>query len=107
MDEGRAVPFGAWKTWTIDYFTWLYIGSVDAWLVFVVAVYFSKYGNLKLGKPDEKPEFSDLSWFVMLFACGVGIGMFFYGVAEAVVMNLRFELCMQFPLASICISQFT
>ena len=45
----------------------------------------SKYGNLKLGKTNEKPEFSDVSWFVMLFACGVGIGMFFYGVAEAVV----------------------
>ena len=45
----------------------------------------SKYGKLKLGKANEKPEFSDVSWFVMLFACGVGIGMFFYGVAEAVV----------------------
>ena len=48
----------------------------------------SKYGSLKLGGPDERPEFSDASWFVMLFSCGVGIGMFFYGVAEAVVRGL-------------------
>ena len=47
-------------------------------------LYFSKYSQIKLGQPDDKPEYNDVTWFVMLFACGIGVGMFFYGVAEPV-----------------------
>ena len=72
------------KRWISDYFTWFYIGVENIWLVFLVIIYFSKYSNLKLGKDDEKPEFSDASYFTMLFAAGVGIGLFYFGVAEPV-----------------------
>ena len=48
------------------------------------AKFFSKYADLKLGKPDEKPEYNDVTWFMMLFACGIGVGLFFYGVAEPI-----------------------
>ena len=34
------------------------------------------------GHDDEKPEYNDGTWFAMLFACGVGVGLFFFGVAE-------------------------
>ena len=34
------------------------------------------------GQDHEEPEYNDISWFTMLFACGVGVGLFFYGVAE-------------------------
>jgi glycine betaine transporter len=44
----------------------------------------SKYGDIKLGKPDEEPEFSTRSWFAMLFSAGMGIGLVFWGVAEPV-----------------------
>ena len=47
-------------------------------------ILYSKYSNIKLGKPDEKPEFNDVTWFMMLFACGIGVGLFFYGVAEPI-----------------------
>ena len=47
-------------------------------------VSYSKYSSIKLGKPDEKPEFNDVTWFMMLFACGIGVGLFFYGVAEPI-----------------------
>ncbi|KAL9963051.1 hypothetical protein ACROYT_G032214 [Oculina patagonica] len=42
----------------IDYggFTWLYIGTQDVWAIFIIVLYFSKYGNMKLGKPDDKPD---------------------------------------------------
>ena len=43
---------------------------------------FSKYGNIKLGPDDSEPEFSDASWFAMLFGAGMGIGLVFWGVAE-------------------------
>ena len=78
------VPFKAWKTFTVEKFTWLYVGSQDLWAIFAIILYFSKYSNIKLGKPDDKPEYNDLTWFVMLFACGIGVGLFFYGVSEPI-----------------------
>ena len=68
-----------WKTWITQTFTWIYIGTQDAWAVFIIVLYFSKYGNMKLGT-DEKPEFKDASYFTMPFADGIGIGLFFFGV---------------------------
>ena len=78
------VPFVEWKGFIVDKFTWLYIGSQDLWAVFAIILYFSKYADLKLGKPNDKPEYNDVTWFVMLFACGIGVGLFFYGVAEPI-----------------------
>lgn len=75
---------GEWKKWITESFTWMYIGTQDAWAVFIIALYFSKYGKMKLGKPDEKPEFNDATYFTMLFAAGIGIGLFYFGVAEPV-----------------------
>jgi len=82
--QGEDVPFIQWKAWIVAKFTWLYVGSQDLWAVFAIVLYCSKYGNIKLGKPDEKPEFNDVTWFMMLFACGIGVGLFFYGVAEPI-----------------------
>jgi len=44
----------------------------------------SSVSFLKLGKDDEEPEFPTSTWFMMLFACGIGVGLFFYGVAEPI-----------------------
>ena len=45
---------------------------------------FSELSNIKLGNPDDEPEYNDVSWFVMLFACGMGNGLFFYSVFEPI-----------------------
>lgn len=60
--------FGEWQSWITQNFTWFYIGTQDVWTVFLLWLLFSKYASLKLGKDDEKPEFSDVTWFSMLFA---------------------------------------
>jgi glycine betaine transporter len=65
-------------------FGWLYLWIVLALVLFAVFVAFSRYGNLKLGGEDEEPEFSAGSWFAMLFAAGMGIGLVFWGVAEPI-----------------------
>lgn len=44
----------------------------------------SKWGSIRLGDDDSRPEFSNFSWFSMLFSAGVGIGILFFGVAEPV-----------------------
>ena len=69
-----------WMEWITHTFTWLYIGSQDVWAIFIVVLYFSKYGNMKLGKPADKPDFSDATYFTMLFAAGIGVGLFYFGV---------------------------
>ena len=40
---------------------------------------------MKLGKPDDKPDFNDLTYFTMLFAAGIGIGLFYFGVGESIL----------------------
>ena len=82
--QGEDVPFSKWKAWVVAKFTWLYIGSQDLWAIFAIVLYCSKYSNIKLGKPNDEPEFNDVTWFMMLFACGIGVGLFFYGVSEPV-----------------------
>ena len=54
------------------------------WLIFVAVIYFSKYSDVKIGPDDSEPEYNNATWFCMLFACGVGTGVFFYGVAEPI-----------------------
>ena len=73
-----------WKNWITQTWTWFYIGTQNIWIVFVLVLYFSKYANLKLGRDDEKPEYNDATYFTMLFAAGVGIGLFYFGVAEPI-----------------------
>ncbi|XP_063675063.1 uncharacterized transporter Mb0941-like [Bolinopsis microptera] len=78
------VSFNTAKTWITMTFTWLYVGSQDVWALVIIAIYFSKYGNMKLGQDDEVPEYNDATWFCMLYACGIGVGLFFFGVAEPI-----------------------
>ncbi|WP_409273197.1 glycine betaine uptake BCCT transporter [Neobacillus sp. SCS-31] len=63
-------------------FGWYYLILVTIIVVFCIFLIFSPVGAIKLGKPDEKPEFSKASWFAMLFSAGMGIGLVFWGAAE-------------------------
>ncbi len=63
-------------------FAWLYMLAMTAFVFFVVFIAFSKYGNIRLGPDDSRPEHSNASWFAMLFGCGMGVGLVFYGAAE-------------------------
>ncbi|WP_251550478.1 glycine betaine uptake BCCT transporter [Neobacillus muris] len=63
-------------------FGWYYLILVTIIVVFCIFLIFSPVGAIKLGKPDEKPEYSKASWFAMLFSAGMGIGLVFWGAAE-------------------------
>ena len=65
-------------------FGWFYIAAVAGFLVFVLFLMFSRYGDVKLGPDDSEPDYSYLSWFAMLFSAGMGIGLIFFGVAEPI-----------------------
>ncbi len=70
------------KARTVENFDWLFVITTNIVFVFCVFVALSKFGRIRIGGPDAKPEFSTRSWLSMLFSAGVGIGMLFYGAAE-------------------------
>lgn len=63
-------------------FGWLYLMFGFLSVIFALWLALGPYGNIKLGKDDEKPKYSYFSWFSMLFACGYGIGLVYWGAAE-------------------------
>ncbi|WP_195940401.1 glycine betaine uptake BCCT transporter [Romboutsia sp. 1001713B170131_170501_G6] len=67
---------------TTDKFGWMFLIITFLVLVFMITLAFSKYGRLRLGHEDDRPEFSNITWFGMLFSAGMGIGLVFWGVAE-------------------------
>jgi len=69
-------------SWVTGSFGWLFILTSGAFVLFSAYLALSRYGNIKLGPDDSKPEFSKFSWVSMMFATGMGIGLMFYGVAE-------------------------
>ena len=63
-------------------FGWLYLLAMLVFLFFVLYCAFSKFGKVRLGSDDSRPEFKNFTWFGLLFGCGMGVGLVFYGVAE-------------------------
>jgi glycine betaine transporter len=61
---------------------WIFVLASTAFVVLAAVLAVSRYGRVRLGKDDERPEFSTGSWVSMLFAAGMGIGLVFWGVAE-------------------------
>ena len=70
------------QSWIVTNFGWYYMLVIGGFIAFAAFMGLSRYGSIKLGNDDEKPEFGVFSWFAMLFAAGMGIGLVFYGVGE-------------------------
>jgi choline/carnitine/betaine transport len=71
-------------SWTMRNTGWLFVLTSSAFVVFVLWLALSRYGNIPLGRDDEEPEFRTISWISMMFSAGMGIGLMFYGVSEPV-----------------------
>ena len=61
---------------------WFVMLSASLLLILCIWLAVSPYGKIKLGKDDDEPEFSTVSWLTMLFAAGMGVGLLFWGAAE-------------------------
>ncbi|MGS4146192.1 BCCT family transporter [Staphylococcus pseudintermedius] len=72
------------KLWITDKLGWYYLILTTIIVFFCIFLIFSPIGKLKLGCPNDKPEFNTVSWFAMLFSAGMGIGLVFYGAAEPI-----------------------
>ncbi|KAA5547829.1 BCCT family transporter [Adhaeribacter rhizoryzae] len=63
---------------------WLFILSVNIFVAFCLFLAFSRFGKIRLGGKDAKPEFTTSAWFAMLFSAGMGIGLLFWSIAEPI-----------------------
>lgn len=52
--------------------------------IFLVSIYVavSKYGDIVLGDPGEKPKYSFFAWGSMMFTCGLAADILFYSFSE-------------------------
>lgn len=69
----------------VSEFGWAFVLFSTVFVVFVLVVALSRFGTIRLGAADEKPEFRTASWIAMMFAAGMGIGLVFYGASEPLI----------------------
>lgn len=87
--ETSELFFARLQAGIVRYASWYYVLVVAIVLISVLVFSLSRYGDIKLGPDHSEPEYSALSWFAMLFAAGMGIGLMFFGVAEPVMHFLQ------------------
>ena len=80
--EYSSEVFTVGKNFIINTLDWFYVLVVTVALFFVFYLLMSRFGDVKLGKDDETPDFSTFSWICMLFSAGLGSGLIYWGVAE-------------------------
>ncbi|MBS7664309.1 BCCT family transporter [Pseudomonas lalucatii] len=76
--------FGATRSWIEGIFGWYYLVAMVFFILVCSVLVFTRYGSVRLGDDDSRPEFSNFAWFAMLFSAGIGIGILFFGVAEPI-----------------------
>ncbi|WIM70276.1 BCCT family transporter [Corynebacterium suedekumii] len=89
----------------MTYFGWMYIGGVSLVFIFLLGVFVSRYGRLKLGDDDEDPRYPLPVWFSMIFAGGVGAVLMFWGVAEPINHAFNVPMANADPMSEAAIGQ--
>src|SRR3546814_8783878 len=74
--QAEAAEFFGWlRTYLTSTFDWFFLLSANIFVVFSLLLVVTPLGSVRLGGPGAKPEYSYISWFAMLFAAGMGIGL--------------------------------
>ena len=85
--EASAEFFGWLRPYLTETFDWYLVLSVDAILIFCLALVVLPVGSVRIGGKDAKPDYSYSGWIAMMFAAGIGIGLLFFGVLEPTYYN--------------------
>ena len=85
LGEVASQQFLGIKSWIEETLGWYYIIVMLLAFVICATLMISKVGGIRLGRDDEKPEFSNFAWFSMLFGCGTGAGMLFFSMSEPMI----------------------
>ena len=84
FQAGAAAAFGALRAWLMSTFDWVFMGAGNFFVLFCLFLVATPLGRVRLGGADARPDYSRSTWFAMLFAAGMGIGLMFFGVSEPV-----------------------
>ena len=76
--------FGIAQTAVSAHGGWIYTLSVNLFIVFCLYMALSKFGAIRIGGKNAKPEFSLWAWFAMLFSAGIGNGLVLFSIADPV-----------------------
>ncbi|SHJ93473.1 betaine/carnitine transporter, BCCT family, partial [Dethiosulfatibacter aminovorans DSM 17477] len=80
--EGANEAASVAREWVIMRWDWLFLLFGIASLLGSLYIAFSKYGHVKLGGKDEKPEFKFSSWLAMIFFSAIGSSSILWAVCE-------------------------
>ena len=80
--ENMGKTINAVFSWTTTNWGWLYLLTAFLLVIGCFVLMGPGYGTLKLGLDNDKPEFSNFSWFAMLFGSAIAAGIVFWGPAE-------------------------
>jgi BCCT family betaine/carnitine transporter len=82
LPEQFTTLFESIKSWINTHMTWFFLLAGNMFVLVCLGLILSPLGGIRIGGAEATPDFSRLSWFAMLFAAGMGIGLVFYGVSE-------------------------
>lgn len=84
--ERSGAILNSMKNWSFTNLNSYYTYAVAFYLfVCLTVILIPSFGRTKLGNdPNAKPEFSNFSWFSMIFGAGIGIGVLTYSAAEPI-----------------------
>ena len=88
QDRAADIFTGA-RSWTTMQLDWLFMMSANIFVLLCLYLIVSPFGKIRIGGPGAQCHYSYPSWFAMMFAAGVGIGLMFYGVLEPVTHSLN------------------
>lgn len=69
-------------TFVSDRFDWLFESICFICLLFALWLIFGRYGKVKLGDREDKPEFSNFTWIALFFCAGIGAGAIYWACLE-------------------------
>jgi len=84
LPDKSSEMLGTVNGYLLSLFNSYYIFSVSLFLIFCLFMAVGPTGKIKIGSPDSKPEFTNFSWFAMMFSAGMGIGLMFYSIGEPI-----------------------
>ena len=81
--QSQVAPlFEGTRNWLTGNLDWFFISAANIFVLICLVLIFTPLGRVRLGGTEATPDYSYLSWFSMLFAAGMGIGLMFFGVSE-------------------------
>jgi BCCT family betaine/carnitine transporter len=80
-ESAEAMANGAMAAIT-EGFGWLFVLTAAVLFGFALWLAFGRYGQVKLGLPEDRPEYSELSWAAMMFSAGIGVGLVSWAFVE-------------------------